>query len=153
MDEHDAVDQVRRLIDAIARTWNEGRVTDLEQLWETTDSIYYVAEEGREPFIGIDAVREYWRMTAEVLDEVRVRLGERVIQVLAPDIALAYYPMDWTFRVGRQHPLGGHVRVTLLARRGGDGWRLFHYQEAPVAAMTQLRMAMEQKALPLDATP
>lgn len=146
MEESTAVERVRQLIAAIGETWNDGRVTDLEHLWEQTDTVYYVAEEGREPFIGISALREYWQLTAETLDEVRVQLGEPVIQVLAPGIALAHYQMQWTFRLGRQNPLGGHVRVTLLAREGAQGWRLFHYQEAPIAALTQLRMAMEAKA-------
>lgn len=141
-----AVQEVGVLIAGIAERWNQGRARALEELWESTDTVYYVAEEGRTPFVGIAAIRDYWAHSEDFLGAVKVELGEPTIDLLTPELALAYYPMRWCFAAGSNLPMGGSVRVSVLARRGPAGWRLFHYVEAPIAAMTQVRMAQEAQA-------
>lgn len=69
----------------------------------------------------------------------------------APGLAIALVDANWsTYIPGSRlypKPFGGPVRISMVLRRA-DGWRLFHYVEAPLASIVQLRRAHEDAVEP-----
>lgn len=69
-----------------------------------------------------------------------------------PDMALAFYRMRWSTRIpGNRlypNPFGGRVRVSAHLRRIEGAWKLYHYIEAPLAMLLQVRESAEMMAEP-----
>lgn len=128
------------------RIWNAYEVPALRALWDAEEpSPIYVAEES-EPMIGWPALEAYWGIDRSRSD--RLLTHDRLtVRQAAPDVAIAFYHMRWNvFIPGNRlypQPFGGAVRVSAMLRRRAEGWRLFHYVEAPLAALIQMRKAAE----------
>jgi hypothetical protein len=128
------------------RLWNAYDVPAMRALWDEAEpSPIYVAEEA-EPMIGWPAIHGYWGIDRSRSD--RLLTWDRLeVREAAPDLVIAFYHMRWNvFIPGNRlypRPFGGAVRVSAMLRRKPEGWRLFHYVEAPLAALIQLRQASE----------
>ena len=128
------------------RLWNAYDVPAMRAMWdEAEESPIYVAEES-EPMIGWPAVRAYWAIDRSKSD--RLLTHDRLtVRQASDDIAIAFYHMRWNvFIPGNRlypKPFGGAVRVSAMLRRREGAWKLFHYVEAPLAALIQLRHAAE----------
>lgn len=81
------------------------------------------------------------------------------VRELAADLGLAFFELERSELATTPHAetperIGGHVRVTLLARKRDTVWRVFHYAEAPLAPLLELQAYYEAVAVDgLDAMP
>lgn len=131
--------------DYVAR-WNAYDVPAMRAMWDEAEaSPIYVAEEA-EPMIGWPAIHAYWGIDRSRSERLLTH-DRLIVRRAAEDVAIAFYHMRWNvFIPGNRlypKPFGGAVRVSAMLRRRDDGWKLFHYVEAPLAALIQLRQASE----------
>ena len=144
-------DEISTFLDAYFLALNAYDVPAMKGLWdeEETQPIY-LAEES-DPHIGWDAILGYWNIDRSKSERL-VSWRSVVAKEAAPGIAIALIDAHWsTYIVGSRlypKPFGGPVRITAALRRKGTGWRLFHYVEAPLASIVQLRRAHEDAVEP-----
>ncbi|MGB1877108.1 MAG: hypothetical protein ACPHGY_09360 [Rhodospirillaceae bacterium] len=68
-----------------------------------------------------------------------MRVGDINAKLLAPDLAVGLYQMQWNGEIkGFDHLFGIDTRVTALFRQREDRWLICHYVEAPAAPMLRL---------------
>lgn len=139
-------DELSAFLDAYFEAWNRYDVPAMRALWDEDEKdVLYLAEES-EPRHGWDRILAYWgvdRSQSERLlawhDLTAIRAGN--------DVAIAFYHANWsTYIPGNRlypKPFGGPVRISMVLRRKPEGWRAFHYVEAPLASLVQLREAHE----------
>lgn len=133
-------------VDRYIALWNAYDVPAMRAMWdEREESPIYLAEEA-EPMIGWPAIEAYWGIDRSKSDRL-ITHDRLTVRQASEDIAIAFYHMRWNvFIPGNRlypKPFGGAVRVSATLRRREDGWRLFHYVEAPLAALIQMRQASE----------
>ncbi|MDG2532161.1 nuclear transport factor 2 family protein [Sphingomonas sp. HITSZ_GF] len=134
------------------RLWNAYDVPAMQALWDTDETApIYVAEEA-EPMLGWPAIHAYWGIDRSKSE--RLLTWDRLeVRQAAPDVAIAFYHMRWNALIPGNRlyprPIGGAVRVSAMLRRKPAGWRLFHYVEAPLAALIQMRQAAEAMVDPV----
>jgi hypothetical protein len=144
--------QIADFVADYVRRWNAYDVPGLRAMWDEREPVpIYVAEES-EPMIGWPAIEAYWGIDRSKSDRL-LTYDRLTVRAASDDIAIAFYHMRWNvFIPGNRlypRPFGGAVRVSATLRRREDGWRLFHYIEAPLAALIQMRQASEAMVDPL----
>ncbi len=143
---------VAAVLDEYFTRWSASDMEGLQELWDADEpDPIYVAEE-REPLIGWEAVRGYWRPPKPGMLERLIRYDELHVRPVAEDVALAFYTLSWNLYMRHNpvypRPIGGRVRGTTLLRRREAGWRLFHHIEGPTAAFVQVRDLLEMSVDP-----
>lgn len=143
--------EITAFLDAYFAAWNRYDVADMRALWDEDDPLpIYLAEE-MEPRIGWDAVLGYWGVDRSKSERL-VSWRNLTAKEAAPGLAIILIDANWsTYIPGNRlypKPFGGPVRITAALRRKPDGWRLFHYVEAPLASIVQLRQHHEQAVEP-----
>ncbi|MDA0367811.1 MAG: nuclear transport factor 2 family protein [Proteobacteria bacterium] len=141
-------DDIGAVIESLEVAWKAHDFAAVKALWDTDDpQPIYIAEEAEKPFTTWPEIDRYWSHTAGVLARVSHRAANRIIKAASPDIAIVLYDMHWNAEVAPGGLFGGEKmagdnRVSIMLRRKPEGWRIFHYVEAPVAGMVQMRQAM-----------
>jgi ketosteroid isomerase-like protein len=144
----DIRNEVQDVIDALEAAWKAHDFAALKTLWDIDDpQPIYIAEEAEEAFTSWPQIDAYWSRTGTVLSRVGHRTANRLIKSASPDIAIVLYDMHWNAEVAPgglfgSEKMAGDNRVTIMLRRKPQGWRIFHYVEAPVAGMVQMRQHM-----------
>ena len=140
--------EIGTVIDSLEAAWKAHDFAAIKDLWDTADpQPIYIAEETERPFTTWPEIDRYWSHTAGILTRVSHRTANRIIKTASPDIAIVLYDMHWNAEVAPGGLFGGELlagdnRVSVMLRRKPEGWRVFHYVEAPVAGMVQMRQAM-----------
>ena len=140
--------EITDVIEALEAAWKAHDFAAVKALWDTSDpQPVYNAEEAEKAFTSWPEIDRYWSHTAGVLVRVSHRASNRLIKAASPDIAIILYDMHWNAVVAPGGLFGGELmagdnRVNIMLRRKPEGWRIFHYVEAPVAGMVQMRQAM-----------
>lgn len=142
--------EIESVLKSLTERWNALELQRIRDLWDPDEAEpYYLPEESENALIGWEAIEAYWRQTQATITRLSMRTWDVQAKVIAPDVAVALYQMHWNGEVeGYPKPLGGDNRVTALFRNKEDGWRFFHYVEAPLAPMIYFRRLYE-----LDADP
>jgi hypothetical protein len=143
---------IAAVLDEYFTRWSASDMEGLQELWDADEpDPIYVAEE-REPLIGWEAVRGYWRPPRPGMLERLIRYDDLQVRPIAEDVALAFYTLSWNLYMRRNpvypRPIGGRVRATTLLRRREAGWRIFHHIEGPTAAFVQVRDLLEMSVDP-----
>ena len=145
-------DDIQTVLDTYVERWNDYDVDTMQTFWDRDwpDPIY-VAEE-MDALRGWPALEAYWRGSDPTTTQHLIITRDLVAREIAPDVAHAYWNMSWNVYFSTEKlyakPIGGEVRVTALLRRKPDGWRFFHWIEAPLASLIQLKRAHEQAVDP-----
>lgn len=144
-------DEISAFLDVYFAAWNAYDVPAMTALWdEDEDQPVYLAEEC-DPHIGWDAILGYWGVDRSKSERL-VSWHNLVANAAAPGLAVVLIDANWsTYIPGSRlypKPFGGPVRITAALRKKTDGWRLFHYVEAPLASIVQLRRAHEDAVEP-----
>ncbi len=130
--------------------WNRLDMNGLEQLWHEDEAeIYYLAEEMDEPYHKFSDVKAYWKMTASVVEQVKVILEDVRCRLLADTIATVTFRMHVDasmtgFKAQGFKPIGSDVKVTVILRHTQKGWRFVHYMEAHLGALPFIRRVYNQ---------
>ncbi|MBT4739893.1 MAG: SnoaL-like domain-containing protein [Rhodospirillaceae bacterium] len=145
---------IETAVTAWVTAWSELDSKKLLNLWDNTDDqATYLPAERVDPLIGNSSVSGYVNSLCTHFDQVRHRAEDAVYRRLSEDTGLAFYTLAWMFSDARG-PIGGTCRVTAVWRQHGNLWRLFHYAEAPLAPLLELKNFYESVASEgLDAIP
>ena len=149
----DTPSELREALEAVIaeyeRCWSSLDFDGLQKLWDPDEpEPIYVAEEALEPLVGYPAIERYWASSKAGIDRARIRTKDLQVRSIAPEVALAFFAMHWNVAMADGRRIGGDVRTTALLRRKPQGWRFFHYVEAPLAALVQARQASEAQVDP-----
>jgi len=149
----DTSSEVREAVEAVIaeyeRCWAGLDFAGLRELWDPDEpEPIYVAEEGLEPLVGYPAIERYWAASKATIDRAKIRTANLQVRSIAPGIALAFFKMHWNVAMADGRVMGGDVRTTSLLRETPQGWRFFHYVEAPLANLVQVRQANEAQVDP-----
>lgn len=144
----DLHDEVQTVLEQYVAHWNAYETDAMIALWDRDEpDPIYVAEE-LDPLRGWDAIEAYWRGADPDTTEHLITVRDLSVREIAPDVAHAFWQMGWNvyFSTERLYskPIGGEVRTTALLRRKADGWKFFHWIEAPLASLIQFKRAHEQ---------
>lgn len=144
-------DEIAAFLDSYFEAWNRYDVSAMKALWDGDEPTpIYVAEEC-DPHIGWDAILGYWGVDRSKSERL-VTWKTLTVREGAPGCAVALIDANWsTYIPGSRlypRPFGGPVRISVALRRTGDSWKLFHYVEAPLASIVQLRRAHEDAVEP-----
>lgn len=138
--------EITRFLEHYFEAWNRYDVGAMQALWDREEETpIYVAEEC-DPHIGWSAILGYWNVDRS--KSQRLLTWRELTSVrAAEDVALAFFHSNWSTYIPDNRlypkPFGGPVRITMALRRKPEGWRAFHYVEAPLASIVQLRRAHE----------
>jgi hypothetical protein len=144
--------EVTQFVHDYLNAWNSYDVARMRAMWDHGDAFpIYVAEEC-EPLLGWDAIESYWSIDRS--NSVRgLTIRDLIVKPVSADTALAFYHMRWNVYIpgNRLYPnaFGNEVRVSAHLRRREGQWRLFHYIEAPLASLVQLRR-MHEAQIPAE---
>lgn len=129
---------------AVCAAWSRRDAQALCELWDFTDpDASYLAAESAERLMGADAIRAYIVQGCRALERIEIRPGQVHARSLGDTLGLAFFPMTWNVQAKDRPPFGGDLRVTMLMRKVGGAWRVFHYAEAPLAPIIQLQRFYE----------
>lgn len=140
---------ISRLIMRLGEAWDRQDYARMRrEFWDPEEAEpWYVPEEVAEPLIGWQAIEQYWATNRRIMRCVRVRYSDIRVKPVAghADQAVALFALRWDAELKDwPAPLGGFNRVTANLRLTGDGWRLTHYIEAPMAPITYIRTLVER---------
>ncbi|MCU0759392.1 MAG: nuclear transport factor 2 family protein [Steroidobacteraceae bacterium] len=118
---------------------------EARRVFDTADpQPVYLAEEIDEFLRDWPAIEAYWAASQAAMSKLSSRHWDLRARQVADDLATATWRLHWNAQVvGQQKPVGGEVRVTAMFRRRPEGWRLFHYVEAPLAPILYVRKLYE----------
>lgn len=144
-------EEIAAYLDAYFEAWNRYDVPAMKALWDEEEATpIYLAEE-MDPLVGWDAILGYWGVDRSKSERL-VSWHDVIAKEAAPDLAILLFDANWsTYIPGSRlypKPFGGPVRITAALRRKSDGWRMFHYVEAPLASIVQLRRHHEDAVEP-----
>ncbi len=144
--------EIQATLEQYVAHWNDYDVESMIALWDRDESDpIYVAEE-LDPLRGWDAMEAYWRGADPETTEHLITVRDLTACEIAPGVAHAFWQMGWNvyFSTERLYtkPIGGEVRTTALLRRKTNGWKFFHWIEAPLASLIQFKRAHEQAVDP-----
>lgn len=113
--------------------------------WDTDDPRpTYLAEEIDDFLHDWPAIDAYWKASQAAMSKLSSRHWALRARIVTDELATATWRIHWNAQViGQAKPVGGDVRVTGMFRRKRDGWRLFHYVEAPLAPIIYVRKLYE----------
>jgi hypothetical protein len=105
--------------------WSASGMEGLQELWDADEPDPIDVAEEREPLIGGEAVRAYWRPPRPGTLERLIRYDELHVRPVAEGVALAFYTLSWNLYMRRNtvypRPIGGRVHATTLLPRREAG--------------------------------
>lgn len=109
----------------------------------------YLAEEIDDFLRDWPAIEAYWASSQATMSKLQSRHWALRAQQIAADLATATWRLHWNAQIiGQDKPVGGEVRATAVLRRRTEGWRLFHYVEAPLAPILYIRQLYQDQVDP-----
>ncbi|MDG2242404.1 MAG: nuclear transport factor 2 family protein [Rhodospirillaceae bacterium] len=130
---------IETAVTAWTEAWSGRNCAGVLSLWDDSDNqATYLPAERIEPLIGTVAVTDYVTTVCRLFGDIRHRAESPVYRRLTEDTGMAFYSLVWMLSDNRG-PIGSTCRVTALWRKRNDEWRLFHYAEAPLAPLLELR--------------
>lgn len=144
-------EDIATYLDGYFEVWNRYDVPAMTALWDEEEPTpIYLAEES-EPRVGWPAVLAYWGIDRGASERL-LTWRNLIAKEAAPGLVVTLFDAHWSTYVPGSRlypkPFGGPVRITAALRRKHEGWRMFHYLEAPLASIVQLRRAHEEAVAP-----
>jgi hypothetical protein len=139
------------LTDYVTR-WNNYDADGMVPFWDTEDpGLIYVAEE-IDALRGWPALEKYFRGADPETTDHLIAFRDVTAREIAPGVMQAFWTMNWNVYFATEKlyakPIGGEVRVTALLREKDGRWKFFHWIEAPLASLIQLKRAHEANVDP-----
>ncbi|MBM3512101.1 MAG: nuclear transport factor 2 family protein [Alphaproteobacteria bacterium] len=125
------------LLIALTEAWRRRDIEALTALFEDSPETTYLDAGEVDPWIGPPAIRRGLEARGTALD---FRIDAPRPRSLAPDVASVFAVVEK--RTGTP-PMTERMRVTLVARRAAQGWKIVHYAEAPRAPLLELESYYE----------
>ncbi len=130
-------------------SFSGGMRTDAKKkMWDQKDDdVVLKPEEVDTPLFGWAAIDAYWGGYKNIMASLDAKPHDIKVVQLNDALAVCSWTTTWIAQLNGPSypkPIAGDVRVTAYVRRKPEGWRLFHYVEAPVGAFVQVRNAYER---------
>ena len=148
----DMTQDVEQILTAYVDRWNDYDANGMVPFWDTEDDgLIYVAEE-IDALKGWDALEKYFRGSDPATTDHYIAFWDVTARTIAPGVTQAFWSMSWNVYFATEKlyakPIGGEVRVTALLREIEGTWKFFHWIEAPLASLIQLKRAHEANVHP-----
>ena len=148
----DRTEPFEATITAYVARWNDYDVDGMVPFWDTEDDgLIYVAEE-IDALRGWPALDGYFRGADPETTDHLIAFRDVTAREIAPGVMQAFWTMNWNVYFATEKlyakPIGGEVRVTALLREKDARWKFFHWIEAPLASLIQLKRAHEANVDP-----
>jgi hypothetical protein len=152
MNMNDMTEAFESLLSDYVAHWNDYDADGMVPFWDTEDpGLIYVAEE-IDALKGWPAIEGYFRGADPETTAHLITYRDVTAREIAPGVLQAFWTMNWNVYFATeklyQKPIGGEVRVTALMRQKEDAWKFFHWIEAPLASLIQLKRAHEANVDP-----
>lgn len=143
----DMTDAFESLLSDYVARWNDYDADGMVPYWDTEDpGLIYVAEE-IDALRGWPALEGYFRGADPETTAHLITFRDVTAREIAPGVLQAFWTMNWNVYFATEKlyakPIGGEVRVTALLRQKDEAWKFFHWIEAPLASLIQLKRAHE----------
>jgi hypothetical protein len=130
-------------------SYSGGMRTDAKKaMWDQDDDdVVLKPEEVDTPLFGWAAIDAYWGGYKDVMSSLDARPRDIKVVQLNEDLAICNWTTTWIAQLNGPSypkPIAGDVRGTAYLRRKPEGWRMFHYVEAPLGPFVQMRRAYER---------
>ena len=136
----DATTPVAAVLEAFWRAWSDRSVDGLTGLWDCEDpSCSYLAASLPKRLVGTEAIVGWFGSVVTRYSAVSMRPKTVYPRRLNANLGVAFAEVDWSLGLESQRAVGGSIRISAVARESGQGWRLCHYAEAPLAPIVELR--------------
>ncbi|MSO98690.1 MAG: DUF4440 domain-containing protein [Rhodospirillaceae bacterium] len=135
------------IVKAWTQAWGACAPAKVIALWDNTDAESWYLDAGHANSAMGPAVKGVIERKCARLHSLDYRPVNPHLRRLGPDLGMAFFQLRWREqRDGHSLPLGGTLRVTMMMRRLSEGWRVFHYAEAPLAPLLELQGYYEKIA-------
>jgi ketosteroid isomerase-like protein len=140
--------EISDFLDAYALAYNDQDYRTVKSMWLDDGNPIYMAEEVPFPLYGQDKLENYFNPVPgrQILAGIDNRYSEVRAKLVAPDIAVATYRLDYDIKLVNMPAQHGWNRIMAVFARTDDGWKLTAYTEAPMGPATMVRKMM--KAVP-----
>jgi len=134
----DAVAEARNEIDALLAAhdscWAQLELRAVADFWDRAHPApVYIGEEYAAPVIGWSELHRHWSRLAARVRSAQLRTSIVTLDLPGPELAVAVLLSQWRFgNVESDVVHDGESWVTALLRHTPEGWRFFHYMEAPI---------------------
>ncbi len=134
------------LLTEFCSAWRDHDPARLEALWDTDyPDLVYIAEERRDPIIGWEAIRAYYRDTLALMSWMKVKIKPIRLSTVG-EVSWLIGKGSWAGQNRtRPHVSGGYSRVCFLAHRKNNDLRLIQYVEAPLNTRYVRPMRLEKR--------
>jgi hypothetical protein len=132
---------------AWAAAWESCAPAQILGLWDKSDKqSWYLPADSVGAHVGGAVVGMIQRRCLG-LRGMSYRPQQIVPRRLSVDVGAAFFVFDWTRTSDAQpNTMGGRLRATVVMRKTPEGWRVFHYAEAPLAPLLELQGFYERVA-------
>lgn len=116
-----------------SRRWNSQEYLTLMELWDRDDAApFYRAMERDEPTSTWPELERYWnpRPGKRVIDGLWNIYTNLRPKLIAPDVAVVLFDLEWDIKAPRTKPLSGTDPGIAVLKRKAEGWRMVAYVEA-----------------------
>lgn len=139
-------DPALALLGALYAAWETRDVPRIVALFEGNDpDVTYLDASQIDPWIGSAAVERGVAGRCAAHQGFKFKINAPRARSLADDIASVFALVD-RGELTNAGVEAERVRVTLVARRRGDAWKICHYAEAPKAPLVELQAFYEAVA-------
>lgn len=128
-----------------AAAYNNQDYRAVKQMWAKDGNPIYMAEEVPFPLYGEARLTNYFNPVPgkRILDGIDNRYSEVRAKLIAPDIAVATYRLDYDIKLVGMPASHGWDRIMAVFVREPEGWKLTAYAEAPMGPATMVRKMMQ----------
>jgi len=127
-------EEIDELLAAYDACWNRLELGTVADFWDRRyPNPVYIGEEYAAPIVGWAELNKHWARVTARLQSAQVRSSVVVVDLPSPELASVVLLSQWRFcSVESTTEHRGESWVSALLRCTPDGWRFFHYAEAPI---------------------
>lgn len=137
--------EIEAFLAVYAEAYNNQDYRTVKSMWADDGNPIYMAEEVPFPLYGKDRMDNYFNPVPgrRILDGIFNEYTEVRAKLVAPDIAVATYRLDYEIKLMGMPASAGWDRVMAVFVREDDAWKLTAYTEAPMGPATMVRKMMQ----------
>ena len=139
-------DEITAFLKDYEAAYNNQDYRTVKSMWSKASDPIYMAEEVPFPLYGEDRMASYFNPVPgkRILDGIDNRYSEVRAKLIAPNIAVATYRLDYDIKlVGRPASYGWDRIMAVFVKEDGT-WKMSAYAEAPQGPATMVRKMMKK---------
>lgn len=144
-EEQKLASEIADFLSEYAAAYNNQDYRTVKSMWLDDGSPIYMAEEVPFPLYGKERMDNYFNPVPgkKILDGIYNEYSQVRAKLIAPDIAVATYRLDYDIKLIGMSASHGWDRVMAVFVRSDGNWKLTAYTEAPMGPATMVRKMMQ----------